>query len=95
MSRSTDSVGVADENHGPVLRSEDELRSRNVVGQRESRVLDDADGVAVLLQNSVNALPSCAIHEATVDENDVHELLRHDDPLSIRNPTTSLLGYCA
>src|SRR2546422_884873 len=61
------SIGVADENCRSVLRCKNSLGNRNVVVQRYRRVLDDADIVAVPLQNLVDALPASAVHKATVD----------------------------
>src|SRR5713101_5153467 len=64
-------VGMADENCRSVLRCKNSLGNRYVVPQRYRRILDDADAVAVSLQDLVDALPASAVHEATVDENDV------------------------
>src|SRR6266700_505353 len=64
-------VGMADENCRSVLRCKNSLGNRYVVLQRYCRILDDADAVAVSLQDLVDALPASAIHKATMDENDV------------------------
>ena len=61
-------VGVADEDHRFALRVDDALGRGDVVGERERRVLDDADVVAVLLQVVVDALPAGAVDETAVDE---------------------------
>src|SRR5260370_21390531 len=63
--------GMAEENCRSVLRSKNSLGNRYVVLQRYCRILDDADAVAVSLQDLVDALPASAIHKATMDENDV------------------------
>src|SRR5229473_6573010 len=65
------SIGVADENCRPVLRCKSSLGSRHVALQRYRGVLDDADIVAVLFQDTVDALPARAVHKSTVDQNDV------------------------
>src|SRR2546428_6676270 len=64
-------VGMADENCRSVLRCKSSLGNCYVVLQRYCRILDDADAVAVALQDLVDALPASAIHKATMDENDV------------------------
>src|ERR1700676_1491673 len=68
-------VGMADENCRSVLRCKNSLGNCYVVLQRYCRILDDADAVAVSLQDLVDALPASAVNKATVDENDVlHDL---------------------
>src|SRR5580704_14031745 len=62
---------MANENCGSVLRCKSSLGNRYVVLQRYRRILDDADAVAVSLQDLVDALPASAVNKATVDENDV------------------------
>src|SRR2546422_3000252 len=64
-------VGMANENCRSVLRCKSSLGNCYVVLQRYCRILDDADAVAVSLQDLVDALPASAVHKATVDENDV------------------------
>src|ERR1700740_1713302 len=64
-------VGMANENCKSVLRCKNSLGNCYVVLQRYCRILDDADAVAVSLQDLVDALPASAIHKATMDENDV------------------------
>src|SRR5712692_5995135 len=64
-------VGMADENCRSVLRCKSSLGNCYVVLQRYRRILDDADAVAVSLQDLVDALPASAVNKATVDENDV------------------------
>src|ERR1700746_216949 len=64
-------IGMANENCRSVLRCKNSLGNCYVVLQRYCRILDDADAVAVSLQDIVDALPASAVHKATVDENDV------------------------
>ena len=64
-------VGVADENDRLALRVDDALGRGHVAFERQRRILDDADVVAVLLQDVVDALPAGAVHETAVNENDV------------------------
>src|ERR1700736_2239604 len=64
-------VGMADENCRSVLQCKNSLGNCYVVLQRYCRILDDADAVAVSLQDLVDVLPASAIHKTTVDENDV------------------------
>jgi hypothetical protein len=53
-----------------VLRVDDALGRGGVALERQRRVLDDADAVAVLLQQAVDLLPAGAVDETPVDEND-------------------------
>ena len=53
-----------------VLRVDDVLGRGGVAFERQRRVLDDADAVAVLLQQAVDVLPAGAVDETSVDEND-------------------------
>ena len=55
---------------GSLCRVDGALGHGDVVGERQRRILDDADVVAVLLQVLVDALPAGAVHEAAVDEDD-------------------------
>src|SRR5258708_27449056 len=64
-------VGMVNENCRSVLRCKSSLGNWHIVLQRYCRILDDADAVAVSLQDLVHALPASAIHKATMDENDV------------------------
>src|SRR5256885_6732189 len=47
------------------------FRSRHIICQREGRILDDRDSVAVSLQGFVDTLPTRSVYEAAVDQNDV------------------------
>jgi hypothetical protein len=72
----------------------------DVAFERQRRVLNDADAVAVLLQQAVDVLPAGAIDEAPVDENDrarfshdalLQEVERGDsEPRSRRRPTSTV-----
>src|SRR5215813_6335397 len=64
-------VGMADQNHGTILRGDDPFRSRDVTRKREGWILDDRNGVAGFLQGFVDALPAGSVDEASVNENDV------------------------
>ena len=87
-------VGVADENHWATLRSNNALRRGDIVGQRYRRILNDAHRVAVLRQDLIDAFPTRAVHEATVDENDVPCFqtwyFSHDDLLSLAHNLINL-----
>src|ERR1700731_1689723 len=62
---------MTDEDDRAVLRCDCALRDHHVVRQRDGRILDDCDRVAVLLQGFVDALPTGSVHQTAVDENDV------------------------
>src|SRR5258705_3778704 len=64
-------VAMANENCRSVLRCKNSLGNCYVVLQRYCRILDNADAVAISLQDLVDALPASAIHKATMDENNV------------------------
>jgi hypothetical protein len=52
---------VANENHRFALRVDDPLGGRGIPFERERRILDDADVVAVLSQDAIDALPARAV----------------------------------
>ena len=54
-------LAVSDKNARPILLSEDALRGSHILFKRRLRLLDDADVVAVLDENVVNAFPARAI----------------------------------
>src|SRR5260370_23679158 len=54
-----------------VLLADRGLRDSYVSWQRDGRILDNRDRVAVLLQSFVDALPTGPVHQTAVDENDV------------------------
>ena len=62
---------MADQDDWPVLRVDDLSGGLRVALERQSRVLDDADVVAVLLEQVVDGLPAGTVHKPAVDENDV------------------------
>jgi len=64
-------VRMADQNHRTVLRGQRAFRDRDVIRQRIGRILNDRDGLAVLLEQVIDALPTGAVHEPPVHENDV------------------------
>src|SRR6267142_2358198 len=64
-------VGVANENRRAVLCCQSSLGVRYVVFQRHRRILDDGDTVTVSRQGLVDALPSRAVHKATVNQDNV------------------------
>jgi hypothetical protein len=61
---------MTDEDDRLALRIDDALGRDNVAFEREGRILDDPDAVAVLPQEAVDALPAGAVDETPVDEND-------------------------
>src|SRR5882724_1854883 len=60
-------IGMADENCRSVLRCKNSFGNCYVVLQRYCRILDNANTVAVLLQDLVDTLPASAVHKATMD----------------------------
>jgi len=62
---------VSDQNARPILLTKDALRSGDIVFKGGLRLLDDADVIAILDQNVVNALPAGTICPGTVNENDI------------------------
>src|SRR5258705_13986151 len=64
-------VAMANENCRSVLRCKNSLGNCYAVLQRYCRILDNADAVAISLQDLVDALPASAIHKTTMDENNV------------------------
>ena len=72
---------MADEDDRLACRVDGPLGHGNVVGERQRRILDDTDFVAVLLQVLVDALPTGAVHETAVDEDDSGSIgLAHGAP---------------
>lgn len=63
-------IGMTDQNDIAVGGGDGALGDGNVVGQGGGRVLDDADLVAVPLQDLVDAFPSRTVDETAVDEDD-------------------------
>jgi hypothetical protein len=62
---------VTDEDDRLPLRVDDALGRGRVALERERRILDDADRVAVLPQLVVDALPARAVDKASVNQHDV------------------------
>jgi len=58
---------MAHEDHSASLRRDDLFGDGNVVAERYSGILDDADGVSVLLQDVVDALPTGTVHKSAVN----------------------------
>jgi hypothetical protein len=61
---------MTNQHDGPLCASDNEARSGHIVSQRRRWVLNDADVVAVLLENVVDALPTGAVNKAAVYEDD-------------------------
>jgi len=61
---------VADQHDRGVFRVDDQLRRGGVTGQRQGRVLDRADAVAVGLEQVVDPLPAGSVDESAVHEHD-------------------------
>src|SRR6267378_3014068 len=51
------------------MRRQNALGYGDIIRERYCRILNDADVVAVLLEDFVDFFPTGAIHEAAVDEN--------------------------
>jgi hypothetical protein len=62
---------MAHQDHRTVLRGDDPPSRLDVVRQRGSGILDDADFESLLPERVIDALPSGAVHEASMDEHDV------------------------
>ena len=62
---------MSDKNAGSILLSENALRSSDIFFKGRLRFLDDADLVAILDQNVVNAFPARTIRPGTVNQNDI------------------------
>ncbi|MNY48332.1 hypothetical protein D3C86_1836600 [compost metagenome] len=59
------------EDDGPLLRVQHGLRGGHVSGERDRRVLHDADVVALGLEQLVDGLPAPAVDKAAVDQHHV------------------------
>src|ERR1700730_10042604 len=64
-------IAVSDKNARSVLKSKDPLRSSYVFFERSLRLLNDADVVADLHENVVNAFPAGTIGPGTVNKNNI------------------------
>src|ERR1700683_176623 len=69
-------VAVSYKNAWAVLLSNDTLRSRHVFLKGRLRLLDDADVVAILDENVVNAFPAGTICPGAVDQNNIPNAMR-------------------
>ena len=83
-------VGMADEDDRLDLRVDHAPDRFDVTFERQRRVLHDADAVVVLLQEAVDLLPSGAVDEAPVHEND-GTFSPHDDLLRKGMPRPGIL----
>jgi hypothetical protein len=61
---------MTDQHDRPLRPSDREPRGSHIISQRRCWVLNDADVVTVLLQNIVDAFPTCAVNKAAVYEDD-------------------------
>ena len=64
-------IAVSDKNARSILQSEDALRGSHIFFKRCLRLLDDADVVAILDKNVVNAFPAGTICPGTVNQNNI------------------------
>ena len=62
---------MSDEDARPILLSQDALRRSHIFFKGRLRLLDNADVVAILNQNVINAFPTGTICPGTVNQNDV------------------------
>ena len=69
------SIAVSDKNARPVLKSEGALGGGHIFFRGCLRLLDDADVVAILDENLVNALPARAIGPGAVNQNNVPDAM--------------------
>jgi len=73
LSLQTSGQGVLEQDgRTAILRVYDAPGLRCIVFQRERRMLDDADTVAIRLQTRVDPLPTRTVNEPPVNEHDVH-----------------------
>src|SRR6266446_8107461 len=64
-------IAVSDKNARPILLSKDALGGSHVVSKRGFRLLDDADVVAILDKNVVNAFPARTIGPCAVNQDNI------------------------
>src|SRR6266850_459776 len=78
---------MPDENYRVSLSGNDTLGCRNIVGERDRRILNDRDRVAVLPQDIINSFPTRAVHKTTVHQDNClcsqTWAFSHDDPHSL------------
>ena len=64
-------IAVRDKNARSILQSEDALRGSHIFFKGRLRLLDDADVVAILDKNVVNAFPARTICPGAVNQNNI------------------------
>src|SRR4029077_7933203 len=64
-------IAMSDKNARSILLSKDALRGSYIFFKGRLRLLDDADVIAILHQNVVNAFPARTICPGTVNQNDI------------------------
>ena len=62
---------MSDQNARSILLSDDALRRSDIFFKGRLRLLDDADVVAILDENVVNAFPAGTIGPGTVNQNNI------------------------
>ena len=62
---------MSDENARPILLSKDAFHGSDIFFKRCLRLLDDADVVAILDENVVNAFPAGTIYPSAVNQNNI------------------------
>ena len=62
---------MADKNDRAIQHGEGPLRERDIIGQRNGRILDNRDTLASPSQDVVDALPAGSIRKTAVNEDDV------------------------
>src|SRR5208337_4758919 len=76
-------VRMSHENNGAFLLGDYAFGRGHVVGQRGGRILHDADAIAVLLEDLVDAFPARSIDESAVNQNNRSPsgicIRRHED----------------
>src|SRR6266536_297263 len=60
---------MSDEDYRAGLSVNNAFGYGDIIGERYRRILNDRDSVAVLPQNVIDALPTRAVHKATVHQN--------------------------
>ena len=64
-------IAVSDKNAPSILLSKGALRSGDIFLEGRQRLLNDADVVAILDKNVVNAFPARTIYSGTVNQNNI------------------------
>jgi len=68
-------IAVADEHGRTGLAIEDAVGRGDIIRQRSFRLLDDADGIAVLAEDIGDRLPAGSVGEGAMHEDDVLDRL--------------------